>query len=73
MTIAISTLFLSFIVILLVIAGMSVGVMNGRKAISGSCGGLSGGGGCELCSGNCKTKRERAASDTARNQNGETA
>lgn len=54
-----STVLLSFIVILLVIAGMSVGVMNGRRAISGSCGGLNGGG-CELCSGNCKKKREKS-------------
>lgn len=72
MTVAISTLLLSFVVILLVIAGMSVGVMNGRRAISGSCGGLSGGG-CELCSGNCKKKREQAASNSARNRNGEIA
>jgi len=41
---------------LLVIAGMSIGVMNGRKAISGSCGGLNGGR-CELCSGHCENKR----------------
>lgn len=56
-----TTLLLSFIVILLVIAGMSIGVINGRKAISGSCGGLNGGG-CELCTGkgNCRNKRERA-------------
>ena len=58
MSAILSTLLLSFIVILLVIAGMSVGVMNGRRAISGSCGGLNGGG-CELCSGNCKKKREK--------------
>jgi hypothetical protein len=51
------TLFFSFAVILLVIAGMSIGVLNGRKAISGSCGGLNSGG-CELCSGNCRNKRE---------------
>lgn len=57
MSVLITTLLLSFTVILLVIAGMSVGVMNGRRAISGSCGGLNGGG-CELCSGNCKNKRE---------------
>lgn len=57
MNVILSTLLLSFLLILLVIAGMSVGVLNGRKAISGSCGGL-GGGGCELCSGNCKKKRE---------------
>ncbi|MDH3615234.1 MAG: ApbE family protein [Gammaproteobacteria bacterium] len=61
MSVLISTLLLSFLVILLVIAGMSVGVMNGRRAISGSCGGL-GGGGCELCSGNCKKKREEMRS-----------
>lgn len=57
MSVVLSTLLLSFIVILLVIAGMSVGVINGRRAISGSCGGLNGGG-CELCSGSCKKKRK---------------
>lgn len=57
MNLAISTLLLSFVVILLVIAGMSIGVMNGRRAISGSCGGLNGGR-CELCSGNCRNKRK---------------
>ena len=58
MNTAILTIVFSFIVILLVIAGMSVGVMNGRRAISGSCGGLNGGP-CELCSGrgNCRNKR----------------
>jgi hypothetical protein len=56
------TIALSFIVILLVIAGMSVGVMNGRRAISGSCGGLNGGR-CELCSGNCKSKRRKENTD----------
>jgi len=53
MSMLLATLAFSFIIILLVIAGMSIGVMNGRKAISGSCGGLSGAG-CDLCSGNCK-------------------
>ena len=60
MNIVILTTALSFVVILLVIAGMSIGVMNGRRAISGSCGGINGGR-CELCSGNgsCKdTDRE---------------
>ena len=57
------TLLLSFIVILLVITGMSVGVLNGRRAISGSCGGLSGGG-CELCSGNCRNKRAKENGET---------
>jgi hypothetical protein len=55
MNIVILTTALSFVVILLVIAGMSIGVMNGRRAISGSCGGI-GGGKCELCSGSCKDK-----------------
>lgn len=68
MNLILSTLLLSFIVILLVIAGMSVGVMNGRKAISGSCGGLSGSG-CELCSGNCKNRSDR----TRENLDGEIA
>ncbi len=51
------TMAISFVVMLLVIAGMSIGVLNGRKAISGSCGGLNGGK-CELCSGrgNCKKR-----------------
>ncbi len=53
----ITTLMLTFIVILLVIAGMSIGVMNGRRAISGSCGGLNGGS-CELCSGSGKCKNK---------------
>ena len=48
----IATFLLAFAVLLIVIAGMSVGVINGRKPISGSCGGLNGGR-CELCSGTC--------------------
>ena len=64
MSIIFSTLLLSFVVLLLVIAGMSIGVINGRRAISGSCGGLSGGG-CELCSGSCKNRREQAANNPA--------
>ena len=65
MNTVILTTALSFIVILLVIAGMSVGVMNGRRAISGSCGGINGGK-CELCNGNgsCKDKdREEKDND----------
>jgi len=63
MTALITTLLLSFLVILLVITGMSIGVMNGRRAISGSCGGLNGGG-CELCSGNCRSKQQRKNGET---------
>ena len=58
-----TTLLLSFIVIMLVIVGMSVGVMNGRRAISGSCGGLNGGG-CELCSGKGNCRRRGSAART---------
>ncbi len=56
MNIAITAL-LAFIVMLVVIAAMAIGVMNGRAPIRGSCGGLNGGG-CELCSGSGKCKRE---------------
>jgi len=63
MSALLTTLLLSFIVILLVITGMSVGVLNGRRAISGSCGGLNGGG-CELCSGNCRNKRAKENGET---------
>lgn len=52
------TVLISFIVMLLVIAGMAIGVLNGRKAISGSCGGL-GGGRCDLCSGKNKCQESR--------------
>jgi len=64
MSLAITTLLLSFVVILLVIAGMSVGVMNGRRAISGSCGGLNNGG-CELCSGNCRKETDNPDGEIA--------
>ena len=48
------TLLIAFVTLLAVIAAMAVGVMNGRRPISGSCGGLNGGR-CELCSGGpCK-------------------
>jgi hypothetical protein len=47
----------AFLLILLVIGGMAVGVMNGRKPISGSCGGLNGGS-CELCSGSCNREAQ---------------
>ena len=49
------TLVLAFFVMLAVVAGMAVGVVFGRKPISGSCGGLSALGGsapCEICGGN---------------------
>ena len=59
-----TTFLFTFAIMLLVIAGMSIGVMNGRKAISGSCGGLNGGG-CELCTGNgqCRNKKKSAETE----------
>ncbi len=52
----------SFLVILVAMLAMAVGVMAGRKPISGSCGGLNSGGGCELCSnrGKCRRKKNEA-------------
>lgn len=52
------TFALAFAVVLLVIGLMAIGVINGRKPISGSCGGL-GSKGCELCSGVCIGEEER--------------
>ncbi len=56
MNIAITVL-LAFVIMLAVIAGMAIGVMNGRAPIAGSCGGLNGGK-CELCTGKGNCKRE---------------
>lgn len=52
------TLLLSFTIVLAIIAAMSVGVLNGRKAISGSCGGLNNGR-CEICSGKCRKGKKQ--------------
>ena len=52
-----ATLALAFAIILGVILAMSIGVLNGRKAISGSCGGLNNGR-CEFCSGRCRKRTE---------------
>jgi len=50
-----STFVLAFVVIGLAIAGMAVGVMCGRPAIRGTCGGV--GEGCELCAGAERCRR----------------
>ena len=52
------TMLITFAILLAVIAAMAIGVMNGRKPISGSCGGLNGGG-SELCSGKCNRESEQ--------------
>lgn len=50
-----ATLIASFILLILVIAGMAVGVIFGRQPIKGTCGGLNNAGAetaCSLCGGN---------------------
>jgi len=57
MTTLMVTILLAFAIVLAAIAAMSIGVLNGRRPISGSCGGLNGGR-CELCSGDCRKEDE---------------
>ncbi|MDH4048089.1 MAG: DUF539 domain-containing protein [Gammaproteobacteria bacterium] len=54
----IATFLLAFAILFVVIVGMAIGVLNGRRPISGSCGGLNGGR-CDLCSGSCVEETER--------------
>jgi hypothetical protein len=49
-----TTFIAAFVVLLIIVAGMSVGVLMGRKPIKGTCGGLNNGEGntsCQLCGG----------------------
>jgi len=65
--------FVVFIVMLSLIAAMSVGVILGKKPISGSCGGMSALGmevACDVCGGDktkCDKENEAADSDGAAN------
>ncbi|MDH3645888.1 MAG: hypothetical protein OER80_03860 [Gammaproteobacteria bacterium] len=45
--------FLSFVVFTLTVFAMAIGVIFGRTALRGSCGGLDKAGDCEGCSGKC--------------------
>jgi hypothetical protein len=55
------TLFLTtFFIIAVVIALMAIGVMFGRGAIKGSCGGVNNGGEC-LCTQKCEKRRKLEA------------
>ena len=65
------TTILSLLILLLVVAGMSIGVLLGRPPIKGSCGGMSALGlktSCEICGGDAarceKEQAKRSASST---------
>lgn len=66
-----TTMLLAFAVIALIITGMAVGVLFGRKPITGSCGGMSAIGmvsDCDICGGNkdiCETEQEKKAGKTS--------
>lgn len=59
---------LTLVILLTIVAGMAVGVLNGRKPITGSCGGLNNagvGGACEICGGDTTKCEENATSSHA--------
>lgn len=54
--------FLTFVILLAIVAAMSIGVMRGRNPISGSCGGLNNlgiDGECEICGGDANKCEEQ--------------
>jgi len=61
------TMILTFAALLLIITAMSVGVLMGRKPITGSCGGMGAAGVdavCDICGGDpnkCEEEQERQA------------
>jgi len=59
---------LTLLILLVIVAGMAVGVLAGRKPISGSCGGLNNvgvGGVCEICGGDTTKCEEQSEASTA--------
>lgn len=52
--------FITFAIIAVVIALMAIGVMFGRDAIKGTCGGVNNGGEC-LCTQKCEKRRKMEA------------
>ena len=68
------TFILAVVLVMVLIAGMSIGVIFGRKPISGSCGGVGnqvgGGSGCSVCgrsSGSCDDDEEAPDAGEAKN------
>lgn len=65
------TFLLVLLIVILLVAAMSIGVMFGRKPISGTCGGIGALGistSCEICGGNtqkCKEENERLEKEAA--------
>lgn len=54
---------ISLAIMLLAILAMGVGVLFGRRPISGSCGGLNQAGGCALCSGSGTCEKRKAQAE----------
>ena len=60
------TMILTFVVLLILVGGMAIGVIMGRKPISGSCGGMTALGmdvACDVCKGDaevCETEQQKA-------------
>ena len=65
------TFLLVLLIVILLVAAMSVGVILGRKPISGTCGGIGAMGiskSCDICGGNpqkCEEENERNADDSS--------
>ena len=58
-------LFLGVLVLIIAIAGMSVGVIFNRKPLSGSCGGLSSTGSCSICGNNTEKCENKVETETS--------
>ncbi|HEB28066.1 MAG TPA: (Na+)-NQR maturation NqrM [Porticoccus sp.] len=70
-------LFLAFVVLLLIMAGMAIGVIMGRKPLKGSCGGVGAALGekdytCDLC-GDDPNKCEEISQGNSQNKAGDLA
>ena len=67
-----STMILAFVFMLLMTSAMAIGVIMGRKPISGSCGGMKALGmdvECEICGGNpalCETEGDAEPTDSTK-------
>jgi len=60
-----ATVLLTIVVMIVLVAGMAIGVIFGREPIKGSCGGLNNAGvdgECELCGGNTARCEEASKS-----------